>query len=1273
MKRIFSSKESLLSLVLAFSITSCSDIKSNMVSPVGSASESKIVKTGTLAINISKLISSSKFGIKGNFNDNTITQLKIEVSATDIPETLIRNINWTGGSISQTVNIDIPQGKNRVVSVTGVTATGKPVSRLMGVVNMYANTTSSITLDEGSTALARILNNILSSPNKAVVDKIDIEVLKRLLFNITGYLPAPQNSYFGVEPRKIDVFAISERIIANDGYIDPNNTTDLKNTLAFGNLKVYVKDKTGNPITGNFNLAVNDITGNTPVKVGNYSTIFVDQGIWEISAKVYINSLGSTINVPLNQNEERNLILNGGGILYAKQTVVVKGTQEQEINLTLDNLKVKEVQLFKDEKKLSSYETEINNPVDLDARVIYEDGSYSKDQVVWEVSDSNTATVTPDGVVTGLKLGSASLRVISILNKDKSQSFSITFRDPGLKPVINSFTGGPTGTLTIYGRNFDDQVPLNNKIKINGYKADVIEVTTDYIKVTIPTPNGGGVGSGRITVENLNGITTSDNVFSGNPIASTAGQVVNSGTFIMGSLNTFQVSGIESLLSEMNMVSKINNIFVGSNYSNISDMNFLVSSLSSAQIKAIALYLGLDETKLTSDISSAGAVSLKNFFYNYNIHTNPVISLPDLSLTTNSFSAAYPANLTPATVTTVQKYMFDNIPSFNKDVNDSPINISGIPTSISVTTECPTILDLYKKYELLARFFDGALPSSVSSLTIALSTFDTTLATQPQPLLDLKNSINQYELRNGVSQNVLYSILYHAIENINLSDKANTPETVTSLGMLVSKYSNIRVPSNYSYDYTERQIKTLIDNINSLPTPIVNITEISTPSTLSSSLTDVTLRKLANFTGLNYDTLQADVNAIKTADLNTSKPSKETFVQFLSRPKYRVQNKIRTFLENPSVVNVDQMLSPVTLVSSLNNSQLDWLSSQIGITKSDLLTKIANANLDLTFSASGKTVNDLFTFLKKGIPLLLITNPTLATVSNVLADSTSLSYISQKTKISKAVLNLSLNKIVGANTVFNEFTALKNYPSANSITFGPSEGPMVVVTVPQFTMDSAEVSNADFKAFIDADGYNKREYWDDAGWNWKVNNSISQPLYWNDSKYNQNTQPVVGVSWYEAYAYSKWVGKRLPTEAEWEFAAKGEPSVTYPWNNMLYPWGNTSPSTTTNLSNGFFGADGSLDAFKYTSPSGSLPAGNTASGISDLSGNVMEWASDWYDYGYYGRTNDFVNPQGPVNGSFKVVRGGSWTHSGDELRASYRESYLKPESRNLNLGFRCVK
>lgn len=1225
MKRIFSSKESLLSIVLAFSITSCSDIKSNMPNATVNKVESTTTKTGTLSINISKLLGSGKFGIKGNFNDNTITQLKVEVSATDIPETLIRNINWTGGSIAQTVNIDIPQGKNRVVSVTGVTATGKPVSRLMGVVNIYANTTSSITLNQGTTALARILNNILSSANKAVVDKVDIELLKRQLFNITGYRES-DNTYFGVDPTKIDVFAISERIISNDGFIDPNNTTDLKNTLAFGNLKVYVKDKSGNPITGSFNLAVNDITGNTPVKVGNYNTIAVDQGVWEVSAKVYINSLGSTINVPLNQNEERNLILNGGGILYAKQTVVVKGTQEQEINLTLDNLKVKEIQLFKDERKLTSYETEINNPVDLDARVIYEDGSYSTDQVIWDFYNSDIATVTANGVVTGLKLGSISLRVTSILNKDKQQTFTVTFRDPGLKPVINSFTGGPTGTLTINGRNFDDQVPLNNKIKINGYKADVIEVTTDYIKVTIP--NGGAVGSGRITVENLNGITTSDNIFYGNPIISTTGVVLGPQTFIMGSLNSFQMAGISEVLNQLNKESVVNTILATpSLYPAIVDMNTTVSSLTAPQIKAIALYLGLNETTLASDMANASVgTTLATFFYS---------SLPTTVTDLNVLVSA----LTPAEIATISQ----DIPGFDLDIADAVIAPAGT-----------TLLNMLSTYESLARFFDGLLPSSIT-LSSNVSIFKPT-------------SKQIVELTNGMN-NTIATLFKASIARAIAKDLANTPKTNTTLGMFVSKYANIRVPSTYNYDYTERQITTLIKDLNALPKAIADIKEIQSPTVLASTLDEVALRKLANFTGLSYDVLQSDVNAIKTRDLNSSTSSKETVIQFLSRTKYRLQNKVFTLLN--TIATIDPPLTSLTLVSQMTNSQIEFVANYIGVSKATLLN-------DIAYSPAGTTFNQLLSASKyhsAGVSGL----DTTTTVGTALASANTLSYISQTAKISKDVLNLALPNLVAGNTVFNELTALKNYPSTNGIVYGPSEGPMVVVSVPTFTMDTAEVSNADFKAFMDADGYNKREYWNDAGWNWKINNNITQPLYWNDSKYNQNNDPVVGVSWYEAYAYAKWVGKRLPTEAEWEFAAKGAPSATYPWNNNLYPWwytGNPNdgvkPDVNSNLVNGFFGVDGSLDGFKYVAPVGTLPAGNTVSGISNLSGNVMEWVSDWYDYSYYGRSNDFVNPQGPVNGTFKVVRGGSWTHSGDELRSSYRESYLKPESRNLNLGFRCV-
>jgi len=1135
-----------LAISMAFSVFACAPIKNlNSTSPQTELN-SKIGAKGVLSINLSNLFKNKGFNTKGTFADVKIKQLKIEVYGSDISTKIIKHVDWVGGSFNQTVNIDIPQGKNRVVSVTGVDDIGQPISRLMSVADIYANTTSTAVINYGTTAVARVLNNILNSNNKSVVDKLDIERLKRLITNITGYRDF-DNTYFSnaganPSPSQIDVFSISDRIIANDGYIDPDNTTDLKNKLAFGKLKVYVKDKSGNAVLSNVNLAVNDITGNAPVKVNNYSNIDVDQGVWEISAKVYINSNGTTINFPLNTTEERNLILNGGGILYAKQQIVVRGTQEQEINLNLTNLKVKEIQLFKDEKKLDNYETEINNPQDLDARVFYDDDSYSRDQVVWEINDSSVATITSSGVITGLKRASTNLKLISILDKDKTASFSINFKDPGLAPIINSFTGGPAGLLTIFGRNFDDQVPLNNIVKINGYKADVVEVTTEYIKVTIP--NGGAVGSGKVTIENTNGSKTSDNIFVGNPIQATAGQTVVAGSFIMGSLNSAQMAGLNDLLTELTKEAKINLLLANPTniYPSITTSGVAVSTLTSAQIKFIADFISFNSTTFATDVANATAgTTLTQLLSNSKYH--------DLENKLNLLSIDAGSVLAIDITPTLRNYILTKLPTINAATFTADITNAKDTDSLSVILNDP-------KYILQ------------------------------------KDAIDKY-------------------------------------------------------------LKDLTGQIKEVPSF----------SVLASSLSDTQIQKIADYTGISYNTIKSDVQAIKNLDKNSVQESKTKLINLFANAKYHTQEtNITTLINTPATIDL-----PLTLnmnISSITAPQLDFLADYLGINK----TILGN---DITFATKGTTFAQFFANAKYHSADNVGLNTT-STIANLNAGMKS--YISQMAKINTSVLDLALPNITQTDTVFNTFQTLKDFAKNNSAIYGASEGPMVLVNLSQFTMDSTEVNNLDFKKFMDADGYNKREYWTDAGWNWKLSNNISQPLYWLDSKYNQDNQPVVGVSWYEAYAYSKWVGKRLPTEAEWEFSAKGVTTNTSPWGNKLYPWGNTKPTGANTFTNGFFGSDGSADGFKFTGPVVSMPNGNTpVTALSNMSGNVMEWVSDWYDYGYYGRSSDFTNPQGPVNGSFKSVRGGSWTHSADELRASYRELFLRPESRNLNLGFRCAK
>ena len=162
--------------------------------------------------------------------------------------------------------------------------------------------------------------------------------------------------------------------------------------------------------------------------------------------------------------------------------------------------------------------------------------------------------------------------------------------------------------------------------------------------------------------------------------------------------------------------------------------------------------------------------------------------------------------------------------------------------------------------------------------------------------------------------------------------------------------------------------------------------------------------------------------------------------------------------------------------------------------------------------------------------------------------------------------------------------------------------------------------------------------------------------------------PVVNVSWEDADAYAKWVGKRLPTEAEWEKAAKGGiffdgdrlAKVANPNSRRRYPWGNEFDEGKCN--NNSMG----------TTQVGKYPGGASSYGVMDMAGNVCEWVNDWYDSGYYS-TSPTNDPPGPSSGTSRVLRGGFWvSYYPEYLRASYRHRYI-PTFRSNFLGFRCVR
>ncbi len=165
--------------------------------------------------------------------------------------------------------------------------------------------------------------------------------------------------------------------------------------------------------------------------------------------------------------------------------------------------------------------------------------------------------------------------------------------------------------------------------------------------------------------------------------------------------------------------------------------------------------------------------------------------------------------------------------------------------------------------------------------------------------------------------------------------------------------------------------------------------------------------------------------------------------------------------------------------------------------------------------------------------------------------------------------------------------------------------------------------------------------------------------------------PVIFVNWFHAQSYCAWRGARLPTEAEWERAAGFDVSqgVRY-----VYPWGDEFDGELVNYCDvncPIADRDAAFDdGYGDTAPAGTYPDGISPVNIFDMSGNVMEWVSDWYDADYYQFSTD-TNPQGPLDGEFKALRGGSWLSNQDEVRVSGRSSF-HPTVARANLGFRCA-
>ncbi len=220
-----------------------------------------------------------------------------------------------------------------------------------------------------------------------------------------------------------------------------------------------------------------------------------------------------------------------------------------------------------------------------------------------------------------------------------------------------------------------------------------------------------------------------------------------------------------------------------------------------------------------------------------------------------------------------------------------------------------------------------------------------------------------------------------------------------------------------------------------------------------------------------------------------------------------------------------------------------------------------------------------------------------------------------------------------------------------------NETPAHSVILSSFKIMKNEVTVTEYQACIDAGNCNNTtEPLHYAVWSNTVNYQ-----YCNLGSSRDLNQPMNCVSWHGAKAYCEWIGMRLPTEAEWEYAARGN-------DDRIFPWGDTAATCDYAVmkENGELGCGAGTSWIV-----GSKTAGDSPFGLSDMAGNLREWCNDWYSSGYYAASPQ-INPKGPESGSFKIVRGGSWYRSSVDLRASSRY-YSSPSGTLLDsYGFRCA-
>jgi len=220
------------------------------------------------------------------------------------------------------------------------------------------------------------------------------------------------------------------------------------------------------------------------------------------------------------------------------------------------------------------------------------------------------------------------------------------------------------------------------------------------------------------------------------------------------------------------------------------------------------------------------------------------------------------------------------------------------------------------------------------------------------------------------------------------------------------------------------------------------------------------------------------------------------------------------------------------------------------------------------------------------------------------------------------------------------------------------ELPQHIVYLDAYQISKYEITNSQYKAFMDAGGYSNIDYWTTEGWTWRTIYNVTEPAYWTAESYNSGmafpNHPVVGVSWYEANAFCNWAGVHLPTEAQWEKAARYTDA-------RYYPWGSTWDGSKCNSSD-----NTPPDTFALSSPVGFFLAGASDYGVYDMAGNASEWCNDWY-VSYPGSSSPF-----DYTGSSRVLRSASFGSHDNNCRSANRTQFPTSD-RYVYTGFRPAK